>query len=199
MSASVAVLHTGALAAGAPDPVDRQLLRRVLVLARVVPVTLVCAEPQLGPVRAPELDAAGVTVVEAPATVDRWLVEHPSVTAVVATSVPLAERVRHARPDVPVVIDLVALPALAHEHLRLDQDALEHDGVECMADHLRARDGGVLHHAAAVLVPTDDLARAVRAIAPGATVHVVAAAVPCAAERTPPRTRRVAVVGGVAS
>ncbi len=199
MTPSVAVLHTAGLASGAPDPVDRQLLRKVLALAGATSVTLVCAEPHTGPRRTPELGAAGVGVVEAAATVERWLAEHPSVTTVVATSTVLAERVRQVRPDVTLVLDLASLPAAMYERSTRDVELLEHDGAATMLDHVRSRDRELLHHAALVVVPHDDLAEEVLGLAPGATVHVVAPPVPVTPEHAPPRGRRVGVVGRVAS
>ncbi len=199
MSASVAVVHTAGLASGAPDPVDRQLLRKVLALAGAVPVTLACAEPHTGPRRTPELDAAGVEVVEVAATVERWLIEHPAITTVVATSLPLAERVRCARPDATLVLDLASLPAAAYERAVRDVEVVEHEGAATVLDHVRSRDLDLLHHAAVVLVPHDDLAETVLELAPGADVRVVAPPVPVAAARTPPRGRRIGVVGRFAS
>ncbi len=199
MSASVVVLHTGVLAGGAPDPRDRQLLRRVLALGAHASVTLVCAEPQLGSLDTGELTARGVRVVEAAGTVERWLSEHPDITTVVATSLPLAERVRYARSDAVLVIDLAAMPTSVYERTVSGNDPAEQPGTSTMIDHLRARDRGVLHHAAVVVVADGATAAAVREVAPGATVQVIAPPVPVSRRRGAPRGRRIAVVGALAS
>lgn len=193
--ASIVVVHDTALAHGAPDPRDRQLLRRVLALAAHAPVTLVVAEPQLGPVTTPELDAAGVAVIAAPARVAEVLRASTAACAV-ATSVGLARLVHRVRPDLPLVVDVVALPSSA-TGATADHDVLEQPGLVTFAEHAIGAERAVLEHASLVLTGGEDVAQAVRDVAPGADVRVVAPPVPVQAAR--PAGRAIGVVGAFAA
>ena len=199
MSAILVVLHTNALAAGAPDPRDRQLLRRVLALAAVADVALVCSEPQLGPVSCPELAAAGVEVVDAVAGVDAWLAGcGNSVEAVVATSIALGRRVHRVRPDLPLVIDLAG-PNCLDDADDPDADPLEHAGLVMLRAHEHALARSVLGHAHLVVAASAQLAGLVTSVVPGAHVVVVEPPVPAGRPRSAPWGRQVAVVGELAA
>lgn len=196
-AASVVVLHHAGLAVGAPDPRDRQVLRRVLALAEHTTTTLLIAEPQLGPCAHPELDAAGVAVQEAAGQV-REVLLGTSAVAAVATGIELAELVHRARPDLSLVVDVVALASDA-TFVTADHDPLEQPGLSTLHEHLRARERAVLQHAALVVVGSAAMARAVAAVAPGATVRIVAPAVPVAPPRPMPTPAAIGVVGAFAA
>lgn len=191
------VLHHAGLAVGAPDPRDRQVLRRVLALAEHTAVTLLVAEPQLGPRSHPELDAAGVVVREAAGRV-REVLSTTSAVAVVATGAELAELVHRTRPDLPLVVDLVALSSDA-TFVTADHDPLEQPGLATLHEHLRACERAVLEHAALVVVGSRAMARAVAVVAPGATVRVVAPAGPVCPPRPMPVPAAIGVVGAFAA
>ena len=199
MSASLVVVHSAGLAAGAPDPRDRQMLRRVLSLGAVTSVTLVCAEPQLGPRAYPELAAGGVAVTEAAAGIEEWFRDARTATAVLATSVELGEVVRRARPDLTLVLDLATIASLDFDYEGVDVDPREQPGRTTMRGHLRARDRAVLEHATLVIATSPRLARDIATVAPGAHTVTVEPPVPLSAARTAPRTRRVGLVGSFAS
>lgn len=199
MSASLVVVHSAGLAAGAPDPRDRQMLRRVLSLGAVTNVTLVCAEPQLGPRAYPELAAGGVAVIEAVAGIEEWLRDARTATAVLATSVELGQVVQRARPDLTLVLDLATIASLDFDYEGVDVDPREQPGRTTMRDHLRARDRAVLEHATLVIATSPRLARDIATIAPGAHTVTVEPPVPLSAARTAPRTRRVGLVGSFTS
>ena len=199
MSANYVVVHTAGLAMGAPDPRDRQLLRRVLALAATAQVTLVCVEPQLGPRSWPELDAAGVSVIAVPARLDEWLcarvAQAGSITAIIATSVALGAQCHASAPDVALVLDLDSLGPASPARAEVDDDPLERPGAATMLCHATAQARRVLEHACMVVAGGDGFAGDITRVAPGAHVVVVAPPVPSQRVRRAPRGRGVAVVG----
>jgi GT2 family glycosyltransferase len=196
VSARFVVLHGNGLATGAPDPRDRQLLRRVRALAVVAEVTLVCSEPQLGPLACIELGEAGVSVIDAPARVDAWLATCESAVVVVATSISLGERVQRIRPELSLVLELASAADLDDDD-DPDADPLEHAGLVTLRSHERARARAVLGHAQLVFAASERLAELIAEAAPGAQVVVAEPPVPATAPRSAPLGRRVAVVGAL--
>ncbi len=184
---------------GAPDPRDRQLLRRVLALAATAKVTLVCVEPQLGPRSCPELASAGVSVVAVPARLDEWLrsyvQEAGAITALLATSLALGDRCRASAPDAALVLDLDSLGPASPALIDVDDDPLEGPGAVTMLRHATAWARVVLEHARLVISGSDVLAGDIARLAPGANVVVLAPSVPTERLRRAPRGGRVGVVG----
>ncbi|HEV8298616.1 MAG TPA: hypothetical protein VGQ20_15020, partial [Acidimicrobiales bacterium] len=188
VAAPIVVVHTGRLAAGAPDPRDRQVLRRVLDLAagyrgRVV---LAVTEPARGSTTSVELDAAGVRVVETVGRLRAWLAASAcDAAAIVATDIELADRVREVVSSVPLILDVAGLPSLEYERTRSNRDRLELPGFETVARRFEQRDAAVLGHAALVLCIDDAIATAAAPRGAGTRARVLRPSVPCEPPREP--------------
>src|SRR5207249_501416 len=70
------VVHWGPLAAGAPVPHDRRVLRWILDRAHESTVWMVSLEPTIGSTVTPELDRAAVVTVATGVRTRQWLVKH---------------------------------------------------------------------------------------------------------------------------
>ena len=70
------VVHWGPLAAGAPVPHDRRVLRWILDRAHESTVWMASIEPTIGSTVTPELDRAAVVTVATGVRTRQWLVEH---------------------------------------------------------------------------------------------------------------------------
>src|SRR5262245_25767082 len=109
----VVVVHRSIPAGGAPDPRDRQVLRRVLDLATAArECVLVAEEPPSGSASCPEVSASGVRCVPAVAAIaDVLRQEATDAVVIVATDARLARDAMRVCPEVPCVIDLAELPS----------------------------------------------------------------------------------------
>jgi GT2 family glycosyltransferase len=177
----VVVLHRTVPAGGAPDPRDRQVLRRVLHLAAAARTqcVFVAAEPQLGSAVWPELDRAYVRVIEAAGDVDRVLrTECSDAAVVIATDLHLARTAARSRPDVPLVVDLDAVPSRQLATTTIHVESPEVDGFEAEVRRAREIDTSVLSGAALVVCGDVGVAAVVRALDSVVPSVVVAPAVP---------------------
>jgi GT2 family glycosyltransferase len=177
----VVVLHRTVPASGAPDPRDRQVLRRIVHLAAAARTecVLVAAEPQLGSAVRPELERAYVRVVEAAGcVVDALRTECQDAAVVVATDLHLARVASRALPDVPLVADLDAVPSRQLASTTIHVDAAEVEGFEAEVRRARELDASVLGRAALVVCSDDGVAAQVRALDGEVPSLVVPPAVP---------------------
>lgn len=95
------VAHWGPLAAGAPVPRDRRVLRWVSSRARESTVWVVSLEPVIGSASTPELDDAGVVTIATGVRTRQWLNEQrANIDAVVCSDIEVAALIGFAR-DLP--------------------------------------------------------------------------------------------------
>jgi GT2 family glycosyltransferase len=180
-SGRVVVLHRTVPAGGAPDPRDGQVLRRVLHIAAAARAecVLVAAEPQIGSAAWPELDEAYVRVVRAAGGLAAALADEAGGAGlVIATDLHLGRRAVHAVPDVPVVLDVDALPSHQLAGTTIHVDAAELGGFESCLRRARDADAGTLSCAALVVCADEAVASQVRALQPDTPSIVIPPLVP---------------------